>query len=143
MPPFPQADSQIAILQIFFVSIHLLFNGFSVSHSLTATQRVWFICRCKTSILFSLPGDDEPGALLHALDHFTKEDINLVWLDSRELSPGESQGNDWKYLFYANFEGSVLEPRVERALDGLKKQAKFFRVMGSHRMQARFLEEFP
>ncbi|CAD7697247.1 unnamed protein product [Ostreobium quekettii] len=99
--------------------------------------------KCKTSILFALPVDDQPGALLVALDCFTKEDINLVWLDSRELSPGEAEGLDWKYLFYANFEGSVEEPRVQRALEGLRGLAKYFRVMGSHRMQARFLEDFP
>ncbi|GMH45422.1 hypothetical protein BSKO_13379 [Bryopsis sp. KO-2023] len=101
--------------------------------------------KCKTSIFFALPEDDKPGALAKALEFFSENEINLIWLDSRKLYPGEL--TEWmeglSFLFYVNLEGSVKEQRVQNALESLKGVAPFLRVMGSHKMHKKFLEDFP
>lgn len=101
--------------------------------------------RCKTSIFFALPDDDKPGALSKALGFFSDNNVNLIWLDSRELYPGESVNyiKGLQFLFYVNFEGSLMEERVQRALNGLESIAPFLRVMGSHKLHHKFLEDFP
>lgn len=101
--------------------------------------------KCKTSILFALPKDDKPGALSQALAFFAKHEINLIWLDSRKLHDGEGvEGAEGlNFLFYVNFEGSIVEDRVQKALTGLRSVAPFLRVMGSHKMHCKFLEDFP
>lgn len=103
------------------------------------------VCRCKTSIFFGLPNDDKAGALSKALSYFAENKVNLIWLDSQKLYPEERQQwrEDLHFLFYANFEGLVSEERVQRALTGLRNVAPFMRVMGSHKMHRKFLEDFP
>lgn len=101
--------------------------------------------RCKTSIFFGLPEDGKAGALSKALSHFAENKVNLIWLDSQKLYPEELL--QWKeglqFLFYVNFEGLISEERVQRALTGLQNVAPFMRVMGSHKMHRKFLEDFP
>lgn len=48
-----------------------------------------------------------------------------------------------QFMFYVNFEGSVIEERVQRALKDLESIAPFLRVMGSHKLHHKFLEDFP
>lgn len=100
--------------------------------------------RSKTSILFALPEDKSSGALTKALEIFANHGINLLWLDSRELhSPIDKVGvQPFNYLFYVNLEGSVKDPKVEQALEELKGISVFFRMIGSYRMHARYLEDF-
>eukprot|EP00210_Caulerpa_lentillifera_P007325 g7001.t1 len=101
-------------------------------------------CPCKTSILFALPRDKDSGTLGQALEIFAAENINLLWLDSRELhSPLEQEGlPPCHYLFYVNFEGSTMEEHVKRAVKRLEEMSLFFRVIGSYKMKAKYLEDF-
>jgi len=94
----------------------------------------------KTSILFAVPEDKGSGSLGRALQIFADHKINLVWLDSRELhfKAGESV-QPWNYLFYINLEGSTKEKGVKEALDELKSICLFFRIIGSHKIEARYL----
>lgn len=98
--------------------------------------------RSKTSILFALSGDRGSGALYMALQIFEKYNINLFWLDSRDLSPAENpEERPWNYLFYVNLDGSILDPTVKTALEELKAICPFFRTIGSYPMHARYLED--
>lgn len=98
----------------------------------------------KTSILFALPRDKDSGTLGQALEVFAAENINLLWLDSREIhSPLDQEGiPPCNYLFYVNLEGSTLEEHVQRALRRLEEIALFLRVIGSYKMKAKYLEDF-
>ena len=101
--------------------------------------------RSKTSILFGLPEDKSSGTLGRALEIFASHGINLLWLDSRELhSPLTAGGHTapCNYLFYINLDGSVQDPNVKEALDQLEGISTFFRLIGSYRMHARYLEDF-
>lgn len=81
--------------------------------------------RNKTSILFSLK--DRPGALYDALVPFKRERINLTKIESRP-----SKQKAWEYYFFIDVEGHESEPRLQRALAGLKRPALFMRVLGSY-----------
>ena len=100
--------------------------------------------KAKTSILFALPNDKASGTLGRALEIFGAHGINLLWLDSRDMHSPAMEGKhpSWNYLFYINLEGSVTQPEVKAALAELKEICPFFRVIGSYRMQARYLEDF-
>ncbi len=65
----------------------------------------------------------EPGALLKALKAFDEENINLTRLESRPM-PNEP----WEYFFAVEFDGSLKEERVKRALGKLNK----YKVLGSY-----------
>ncbi len=79
----------------------------------------------KTSVVFSLK--HRPGTLYEALKEFAKGNINLTKIESRptRLKP-------WEYNFYLDFEGH-REDRVSReALEGLDRNSRFMKVMGSY-----------
>jgi chorismate mutase / prephenate dehydratase len=43
--------------------------------------------------------------------------------------------NPWEEMFYVDFEGNQSDPRVKRALDGVRRRARFVRVLGSYPSQ--------
>ncbi|KAI3776717.1 hypothetical protein L1987_46505 [Smallanthus sonchifolius] len=93
----------------------------------------------KTSIVFSL--DEGPGMLYKALAVFSMRDINLTKIESRPqrkrpiLRPvGNSDGLNFDYLFYCDFEASMADHNAQNALKHLKEFATFLRVLGSYPM---------
>jgi chorismate mutase/prephenate dehydratase len=83
---------------------------------------------CKTSIVFWTL--DKPGSLVRALAAFADETINLTKLESRPIA-----GNPWEEMFFADFEGHINEPRVNRALAALSQQTRQARVLGCYAME--------
>lgn len=81
--------------------------------------------RNKTSLMFALK--DKPGALHDALVPFKRYRINLTKIESRP-----SKRKAWEYLFFVDFEGHELEPRVKRALHALEKNVSDLRILGSY-----------
>lgn len=79
----------------------------------------------KTSLLFV--GEDRPGALYRCLGAFARREINLTKLTARP-----ERGGSWQYMFFADLEGSLDEPRVQAAVEELRRQATYVRVMGSY-----------
>ncbi len=79
----------------------------------------------KTSVLFSIK--DRVGALHRILQPFAEHAINLTKIESRP-----SKKRVWEYIFYVDFEGHASEPRVERALEALKDECIFLKVLGSY-----------
>lgn len=80
----------------------------------------------KTSIVFALR-QNVPGALFKSLAVFALRELDLFKVESRPLigSPGN-------YLFYLDFEGSVANETVRRALDHLGEITASLKVLGSY-----------
>ena len=78
-----------------------------------------------TSMVFTL--SDEPGALLTVLGDFAKRGINVKNIMSRPV-PGE----DWDYIFYIDVVGHATDRSVVAALDDIRRNTKFFKVIGSY-----------
>lgn len=81
--------------------------------------------RDKTSIVFSIK--DSPGALYKILSPFAERGINLSKIQSR---PRKTP--DWEYLFFVDFEGSLDDADVKRALKKVKGHTQFFKALGSY-----------
>jgi len=79
----------------------------------------------KTSIIFSTR--HVPGALYRALGEFALRGINLTKIESRP-----TRQRPWEYNFYLDFEGHRTEPRCAEALEGLKSNALFVKILGSY-----------
>ncbi|KAG2430647.1 hypothetical protein HYH02_013645 [Chlamydomonas schloesseri] len=97
----------------------------------------------KTSIVFSLqPG---PGQLFKALSVFALRDIDLAKVESRPMRtnpivqiPSQDGSSftrqNFNYMFYVDFVGSLQEVRCQNALRHLQETAPFLRVLGSYPM---------
>jgi chorismate mutase / prephenate dehydratase len=81
--------------------------------------------RDRTSIVFSLP--HEQGALMRALEVFTRAGINLTRIESRPL-PGKL----WEYLFFADFEGHQSDAATAAALQALSHVSGRLQILGSY-----------
>lgn len=81
--------------------------------------------RCKTSLVITVPHTE--GALLKALDVFHRHGINLAKLESRPKS-----GQPFQYTFYVDLEGQRSDPKVEGALDALRRATTYLKILGSY-----------
>ncbi len=79
----------------------------------------------KTSLIFSVK--DRPGALYAALEPFALRQINLTKIESRP-----SKDEPWTYIFFMEFEGHRENPECREALEELKKQCSYLKVLGSY-----------
>lgn len=66
----------------------------------------------KTSILVKLEDAKEAGSLVHFLQDFDKENINLSKIESR---PSKDQSG-FGYWFYIDFYGHIDEPHIQKVL---------------------------
>jgi len=82
----------------------------------------------KTSIVFFGFNDVSPGALVAVLSELSTRGINLTKIESRPRRVGLGH-----YMFFADLEGSVKEPRVAEALAALRARVETLRVLGSYR----------
>jgi prephenate dehydratase len=80
----------------------------------------------KTSIIISLQGD-KPGGLYEILSVFAKKSINLTKIESRPSKRGMG-----KYLFFIDMEGHRNEPKIKDALNDVKRNVDFFKILGSY-----------
>jgi chorismate mutase/prephenate dehydratase len=79
----------------------------------------------KTSIMFSVK--DKPGALFDILTPFKRAKINLSKIESRP-----SKRKAWEYIFFIDMEGHVDDKKVMKAIDGMKDDCLFLKVLGSY-----------
>jgi prephenate dehydratase len=81
----------------------------------------------KTSIVFWGFNDESPGALVRVLAEFAEREINLTKIESRPRRVRLGH-----YMFFADLEGAVDEPRVREALDALGGLVQTLKVLGSY-----------
>lgn len=81
--------------------------------------------RDKTSIMFSIK--DRVGALYDMLSPFARAGINLTRLDARP-----SGRKVWDYVFFLDMLGHIEDTAVSDAIEALKKDCMFLKVLGSY-----------
>jgi chorismate mutase / prephenate dehydratase len=81
----------------------------------------------RTTLLVSASHSDAPGALHRLLEPLARHHVSLTRIESRP-----SHRRKWDYVFFIDLEGHVDDPKVARALAGLKKRASLYRVLGSY-----------
>jgi len=69
--------------------------------------------------------EDKAGALFHTLEIFADEGINLTRIESVPNKPGD-------YAIFIDFDGSIRDERVARAIDRAKAATRDFRVLGCY-----------
>ena len=84
---------------------------------------------CKTSIV--LTTRHERGALLRCLHVLSDRGIQLTKLESRPRP-----GRPWEYMFFVDFEGNLANEGSAAALQELKSEALYLKVLGSYPAKA-------
>ncbi len=82
----------------------------------------------QTSLILN-PKVDLPGLLFHSLAPFATQHINLVKIES--LPSGKKLGS---YLFYVELQGSILDKKIQAALDFLRHSLEIT-VLGSYEVK--------
>ncbi|HYB93185.1 MAG TPA: prephenate dehydratase [archaeon] len=81
--------------------------------------------RDKTSIIFAVK--HVPGALYKALEEFASRNLNITKIESRP-----TKQKQWEYVFFLDFEGHKTDKACKEALEGLKKNTLFIKILGSY-----------
>jgi chorismate mutase/prephenate dehydratase len=81
--------------------------------------------RDKTSLLISLR--DRVGALHDLLGLFKDAHLNLTKVESRP-----TKRRAWEYVFFIDFLGHVMEPRVQKIMLELKRTAVMVKMLGCY-----------
>jgi chorismate mutase/prephenate dehydratase len=84
---------------------------------------------CKTSLIITTR--HEQGALLGCLQLLADHGLSLTKLESRPRP-----NRPWEYMFFLDFEGNVADPKVSDAMDQLRSQTLFFKVLGCYPAKA-------
>ncbi|MDF3037180.1 MAG: pheA [Paucimonas sp.] len=79
----------------------------------------------QTSLVLSVP--NKPGAVYSLLAPLAKHGVSMTRFESRPARMGT-----WEYYFYVDIEGHVHDAKVAQALEELKQNASFFKVLGSY-----------
>ena len=79
----------------------------------------------KISICFELP--NETGSLYRILSHFIFNGLSMSRIESRPLP-----GRNWEYRFFVDFGGNLQEEAVRNALQGLKEETGWLRILGNY-----------
>jgi arogenate/prephenate dehydratase len=80
----------------------------------------------KTTLVFTT--HHKPGALLNAMKVFAERQIDLTKIESRPLPD-----QPFEYMFYADIDGPVSDPKVSEALEELENyHAPWMRILGSY-----------
>ena len=88
---------------------------------------------CKTSLILSTR--HEKGALLRCLQVLGEYGLSLTKLESRPRP-----NRPWEYMFFIDFEGNGVEPRVAAAREALRTEALYLKVLGCYPAKATPLE---
>ena len=81
----------------------------------------------RTALVFWGPGADSPGWLLRCLQEFADRSINLTKIESRPRP-----GRIGSYMFFAECEGALDDPRVAQALGALADLCEVVRPLGTY-----------
>lgn len=80
----------------------------------------------KISIITSI--EDKPGSLADFIELFKNTGINMTKIESRP-----DIGSPFKYIFFIDFSGNVLEQKTKQFLKVLERNAKEFKFLGNYK----------
>ncbi|MGN0143996.1 MAG: prephenate dehydratase [Clostridium sp.] len=80
----------------------------------------------KVSVVFSI--DDKAGTLYKLISHFAENNINMIKIESRPMDEGT-----WNYFLYVDFDGNIENPEVITALNLIKQNSPYFKLLGGYR----------
>ena len=86
------------------------------------------------SVCLSLP--HHSGSLYRLLTRFSFSGLNLTKIESRPMPPRIKKkiGTEgFEFIFYLDFEGSVLNPSVTKLLDNLEKDCSYYRFLCNYK----------
>ena len=86
----------------------------------------------KTSVMFTTA--DKPGALVHVLQAFEHESINLTHIEKRP-----SGRRNWNYTFFIDAKGHKDDLGMQRALNEVSSHCREMVVLGSYPRSKRIL----
>lgn len=130
------------------------FTRFLLLARKSVSQHISASIPAKTSIVFTLPEQDRPGALYRALACFALRDIDISKIESRPTSASllnflkfrsQQQGKPisnlrrFRYCFYLDFLANQNDENVENALAHLNEQCDFLRILGSYPQKSRLV----
>jgi chorismate mutase/prephenate dehydratase len=81
--------------------------------------------RDQTSLVLSVP--NQAGAVYKLLAPLAQHGVSMTRFESRPARMGA-----WDYYFYVDVEGHARDTKVAQALDELKANAAFFKLLGSY-----------
>ncbi len=82
----------------------------------------------KTSLVFA--GDSKAvGFLFKCLACFSLRNINLTKIESRPIPK-----NPWNYYFYIDLKGNIQDEKINKAIENLKENCTFVKVLGSYKI---------
>ncbi len=79
----------------------------------------------RTSLIFATA--HKPGSLYKALEHFAKRSVNLTRIESRPMKNGS-----WEYFFFVDVEGHQDSSLINEAIESLRGDVEFFKILGSY-----------
>lgn len=79
----------------------------------------------QTSLVLSVP--NKAGAVYNLLAPLAKHGVSMTRFESRPARMGT-----WEYYFYVDVEGHAGDSKVAKALNELKENAAFFKLLGSY-----------
>jgi chorismate mutase/prephenate dehydratase len=79
----------------------------------------------QTSLVLAVP--NKAGAVYNLLAPLARHGVSMTRFESRPARIGT-----WEYYFYVDIEGHVFDAAVAKALEELKDNAAFFKVLGSY-----------
>jgi len=91
---------------------------------------------CKTSLILSTR--HEKGALLRCLQILAEYGLSMTKLESRPRP-----NRPWEYMFFIDFEGNVAEQRPALALEALRSEAPYLKILGCYPAKATPTEAQP
>jgi chorismate mutase/prephenate dehydratase len=84
---------------------------------------------CKTSLILSMR--HEKGALLRCLHILAEYGLSMTKLESRPRP-----NRPWEYMFFIDFEGNVAEEKAAVALEALRSEALYLKILGCYPAKA-------
>ena len=84
---------------------------------------------CKTSLILSTR--HEKGALLRCLHILGEYGLSMTKLESRPRP-----NRPWEYMFFIDFEGNIAEERAALALEALRSEALYLKILGCYPARA-------
>ena len=84
---------------------------------------------CKTSLILSTR--HEKGALLRCLQILAEYGLSMTKLESRPRP-----NRPWEYMFFIDFEGNVAQEKAALALEALRREAPYLKILGCYPAKA-------